>query len=97
MKQKDVLKKRKSRKDELKKRKNRKKYEVTVRYVSSRKFTVMAKNEREAVMKAINNLYLLEPINTNTVSAVTRHRHGSNVYDHHFDTRDLGSLEFDDE
>lgn len=90
---KEILENRKQRKDDIKKKKRRKKYEVTVRYVGSRKFGIMASNEREAVQKAINNLLLLEPSNTNTVSAVVHFERGTKVYDFHFNTHDIESLE----
>ena len=92
MNSKDILENRKQRKDDLKKKKRRKKYEVTVRYVSSRQFEVMAYNEREAVQKAVGNLLLLEPPNTSTVSALVTYEHGSRVYDFHFNNKDLEEL-----
>lgn len=92
MKQKDILKQRKNRKDELKKKNRRKRFDVSIRYTSNRTFTVMADNEKEAVIKAINKLLLIEPINTNIISALARTKRGTKVYDTHLNLNELNDL-----
>lgn len=93
MKQKDVLLQRKSRKDEMKKKRRRKRFTVGVRYTASREFTIMAYDEKEAVIRAVQKLHLLEPPNTNVISALICKLRGNKVYDTHLDLDELNALD----
>ena len=84
MKKKDIFQKRKERKDELKKRRKNKKFRVVIRFTATREFDVMAQNDRDAVLDALNKLRLLEPNDAQTISAVVDSEDETKVYDHHF-------------
>ena len=93
LKSKEILEQRKNRKDAIQKKRRRTKFQVMVRYVSTRRFTIMADNEREAILKAIKNLYALEPVSTSMISALVRSKRGGHVYDYHFDSDELENLD----
>lgn len=94
MKKKDIFQKRKNRKDEIKKRKRNTKFRVVIRFVATREFEIMAENERDAILDALNKLRLIEPKDAQTISAVISSQYGTKVYDHHF--KDMISNDFEE-